>query len=428
MKSFSFKDENGKFYYGWWIVITGAIITGLVYSGIVSVTGVFMLPVTQDLGLSVAAYSFYLTIMSITGIITLAIVSKFLDEKRIKKIMIAAGIIGVISFIGFASAKSLTMFYIFAVPQGFCFAAMTMTPCQLLVSNWFGEKAKGRAISLLLTGMTLVYIAELNILNLVIGKMGWRAGYIVLAVCVAIAVLIAAKLVVWSPEKKGLKRIGDVEDDEMERLQASGTRGIAFSVAIRKPITWLVLISCSLAVIASSSILQHGIPTMVIAGFSAPQATAITSILSLIMVVTGPVVGWICDRWRLSIAAVGSALCFAGSAVGLSLLSVSKSAVIVYSAFYIFGVASINIISPLLMNYMYGEKDMPRLIGYVNMFVGIGGAFGAAGLGALYEHFGSYQIPWLIMAAILAVVAVIRGISTTKKRKYCSANEGVESK
>ena len=289
MKSFSFKDENGKFYYGWWIVITGAIITGLVYSGIVSVTGVFMLPVTQDLGLSVAAYSFYLTIMSITGIITLAIVSKFLDEKRIKKIMITAGIIGVISFIGFASAKSLTMFYIFAVPQGFCFAAMTMTPCQLLVSNWFGEKAKGRAISLLLTGMTLVYIAELNILNLVIGKMGWRAGYIVLAVCVAIAVLIAAKLVVWSPEKKGLKRIGDVEDDEMEQLQASGTRGIAFSVAIRKPITWLVLISCSLAVIASSSILQHGIPTMVIAGFSAPQATAITSILSLIMVVTGPV-------------------------------------------------------------------------------------------------------------------------------------------
>ena len=51
MKSFSFKDENGKFYYGWWIVIAAAIITGLVYSGIVSVTGVFMLPVTETIPL-----------------------------------------------------------------------------------------------------------------------------------------------------------------------------------------------------------------------------------------------------------------------------------------------------------------------------------------------------------------------------------------
>ena len=173
MKSFSFKDENGRFYYGWWIVIAAAIVTGLVYSAIVTVTGVFMLPVTEDLGLSVAAYSLYVTVMSVTGIVTLAIISKFLNEKHIKKIMIIAGIIGVISFIGFAAAKNVWMFYIFAVPQGFCFAAMTMTPCQLLVSNWFGEKAKGRAISLFLTGMTLVYLLEFNILSKVVVSMGW---------------------------------------------------------------------------------------------------------------------------------------------------------------------------------------------------------------------------------------------------------------
>lgn len=141
MKSLSFKDENGKFYYGWWIVIAAAIVTGLVYSAIVSVTGVFMLPVTEDLGLSVAAYSLYLTVMSVTGIVTLAIISKFLNEKHIKKIMIIAGIIGVISFIGFAAAKNVWMFYIFAVPQGFCFAAMTSASCIELV--W--RKSQGQS-------------------------------------------------------------------------------------------------------------------------------------------------------------------------------------------------------------------------------------------------------------------------------------------
>lgn len=332
--------------------------------------------------------------------------------------MIIAGIIGVISFIGFAAAKSVWMFYVFAVPQGFCFAAMTMTPCQLLVSNWFGEKAKGRAISLFLTGMTLVYLLEFNILSRVVSSMGWRAGYIMLAICVAIAVVAAAVLVSWSPEKKGIKRIGEFDETELQNMQSAVLKGVDFKVAIGKPITWLVLISCTLAVIASSSIMQHGIPTMVISGFTPEKATAIISMLSIIMIFTGPVIGVICDKFRLSVAAVGAAASFAIAALGLSMMGTSQAGVWLFCIFYILGVPTINIISPLLMSYMYGEKDMPRLIGYVNMFISIGGAIGAAGLGTLYEHYGTYQMPWMIMAGVLALVAVIRAIATTKKRKY----------
>ena len=332
--------------------------------------------------------------------------------------MIIAGIICVISFIGFVAAKSVWMFYVFAVPQGFCFAAMTMTPCQLLVSNWFGEKAKGRAISLFLTGMTLVYLLEFNILSRVVSSMGWRAGYIMLAICVAIAVVAAAVLVSWSPEKKGIKRIGEFDETELQNMQSAVLKGVDFKVAIGKPITWLVLIACTLAVIASSSIMQHGIPTMVISGFTPEKATEIISMLSIIMIFTGPVIGVNCDKFRLSVAAVGAAASFAIAALGLSMMGTSQAGVWLFCIFYILGVPTINIISPLLMSYMYGEKDMPRLIGYVNMFISIGGAIGAAGLGALYEHYGTYQMPWMIMAGVLALVAVIRAIATTKKRKY----------
>ena len=61
---------------------------------------------------------------------------------------------------------------------------------------------------------------------------------------------------------------------------------------------------------------------------------------------------------------------------------------------------------------------MPRLLGYVNIFIGIGGVFGAAGLGALYEKFGSYQTPWLIATAALLIVTLVRAYSTAPKRKY----------
>lgn len=418
MKAFTLRDENGKFYYGWWIVIAAAILCGLVYSGIVSVTGVFLMPVTTDLQLPVAGYSFYLTIMSITNIITLLVISKFLNEKTIKKIMIAAGILGVLSFIGFSMAKSLLYFYIFAIPQGFCFGAFTMTPCQTLVSNWFGEKARGRAMSLFLAGMSIITVGLMNLLNFVILKYGWKMGYIVLAIAVAVCVLIAAKVIVWSPAQKGVKRVGDLDAEELKAMQNTELRGISFGEALKRPITWIAFLSCTLAVIVSSSILQHGIATIIMGGYSQTKATALISAMSLVMMVTGPIVGIICDKFRLSVAAVGTSLFFAIAVVGLAYAGTAGWGIPLFVIGYIFGVPAINIISPLMMGHMYGEKDLGKLIGYVNVFVGLGGAFGAAAVGALFQKFGTYQPAWLIMSGVLAVAAIIRGFCTSEKQKY----------
>lgn len=418
MKSFTLRDENGKFYYGWWIVIAAAILCGLVYSGIVSVTGVFLMPVTTDLQLPVAGYSFYITIMSITNIITLLVISRFLNERTIKKIMLAAGILGIISFIGFAMAKSLLWFYVFAVPQGFCFGAFTMTPCQTLVSNWFGEKTRGRAMSIFLAGMSIVTVGLMNLLNFVILGYGWKMGYIVLAIATLVCVLIAAKIIVWSPPQKGVKRIGDLEEAELAAMQSREIRGISFGEALKRPITWIAFISCTLAVIVSSSILQHGIPTMMMGGYSQTKATALISAMSLVMMATDPIVGIICDKFRLSIAAAGTSLFFAVAVVGLAYTGAAGWGIPLFVIGYIFGIPAINTISPLMMGHMYGEKDLGKLIGYVNVFVGLGGAFGATGVSLLLQKFGSYQPAWLIMAGVLVVVAIIRGFCTSEKNKY----------
>ena len=42
-----------------------------------------------------------------------------------------------------------------------------------------------------------------------------------LAICVAIAVVAAAVLVSWSPEKKGIKRIGEFDETELQNMQSA---------------------------------------------------------------------------------------------------------------------------------------------------------------------------------------------------------------
>lgn len=417
-KSIYLKDENGKIYYGWWIVLAAAVITGFVYSGIVSVIGVFMLPVTTDLNISIGSFSFYLTIMSIANIVTLALVSKFFNQKYLKKVMTAAGILVIISFIGFAMAKGLTAFYIFAIPQGIGFACMTQAPCQTVVSNWFGEKEKGRAIAFYLTGMMIGQVIELNLLNVIVANMGWRAAYIALAICTVISVLAVIFLIKWSPEEVGIQRMGELSDEEKVTMQNALEVGTDFKDIVKKPLTWLVFITCSLTTIVSSSIVSHGIPTMVMGGFAQERATQIMSIVAFLVAIVGPVFGVICDKVKLQIPVVVAGVGFAFSALGLALVNVSQSAVWMYAVFYLVGIGSLNVIPPLIAAYMYGEKEMPRMVGYINIFIGIGGAIGAAGVGMLYDVYGSYQKPWLYMAAVMILVAVIRGIATTKNRKF----------
>ena len=135
------------------------------------------------------------------------------------------------------------------------------------------------------------------------------------------------------------------------------------------------------------------------------------------MLITGPVVGIICDKFKLSVAAVGTSLFFAMAVFGLAFVG-QEWGIPVFVIGYIFGVPAINIISPLVMSHMYGEKELGRLIGYVNVFVGIGGAIGATAVGILVQAYGSYFIPWIVMTVVLLAVALIRGICTSEKRKY----------
>lgn len=159
------RDENGKIYFGWYIIIMASLIGTLIYNGIISTSGYFMVPVTTELQIPVGAFSLYISILSVANIITLYIVSKIVNKNNIKKIMLITGTLGVLSFVGFAFSSQVWHFYALSILQGICFAACTATPCTILVSNWFGPAVRGRAMSIYIGGISLLGMVVVNILN-----------------------------------------------------------------------------------------------------------------------------------------------------------------------------------------------------------------------------------------------------------------------
>jgi MFS family permease len=428
MKQSILRDENGKFYYGWWIVVFAAVMCMFGYSCIVSVTGVFLLPVTTEMGFTIGGFSAYISIMSVTNIIVLALISKHFNEKNIKKIMTLAAIVGAISFVGFSYSQQLWQFYAFAVPMGFCFGCMSMTPSMLLISNWFGEKLRGKAMSIFLAIMSVGTSAIIAIFNMVIISSGWRLVYLIIAICLAVCIPVILKMVCWSPATRGIKRIGEIDSVSPTTFDLSKVPGIMFKDAIKKPLTWLAFISISLIVLASSAILQHGIATSVIAGFSPTFAANAISIISIAMIFTGILIGAMSDRFRLSVTAVGTALVFVVCILGLAFMSNGSIFFYIFLAGYMLGVPAVNLIPPLLMVHMFGEKEIGRYISFTNIFISVGGVFGATLVGLMFDATGSYRMPWLVMAAVIAIAAVIRAVCASRKAKFIPKSENRPNK
>ncbi len=413
------RDENGKVYFGWYILIMSALIGTLIYNGIISTSGVFLLPVTTELGIPVGAFSFYISILSVANIITLYFISRKLNKNNMKKIMLITGILGILSFVGFSFCKAIWQFYILSVPMGICFGACTMTPCTILVSNWFGPKVRGKAMSFYIAGVSLIGMGIINVLNYVIMHYGWRGGYLFCAVGILICLPLMAKLVVWSPAEKGIARMGDGEEiPQAGEASQLSLPGYTAKEGLRKPAVWVLLISCILLVLASSSELQHGIPTLIMAGISPAFATFLSSLISVAMIGTNLIIGWATDKFGIRLGATATCACFALAVLGYALVGGIPGLMYPALILYAFGVPAVNTISPLIMAHICGEKELYKFISYMNMAIAVGGIFGAALVGMLFDMTGGYKIPWLAMAAVLTVATIMRAAAASKRNKY----------
>lgn len=424
MNKINLKNTEGKIFTGWYIVVMGIVLMTFAYSCVVSVTGVFMVPVTSDLGLNIGDFSIWVTILSVVAIIFLSIISKVLSEKTIKKIMVICCFCGIIGFVGFATSNSLMQFYIASIPLGICFGGLTTTPCALLTNNWFPESMRGKALGILFGGNSLVVMGVIPILNAIVQNLGWRTAYYILsAILLVICLPLILKFVKWSPASTGEAFKTSSSDQQgasnQQETNELALEGISFKNGLKSPATWLMFLSGTLLVIASSAILGHSQPFLMMNGYSATFASNVTSIMIGICVITCALIGAINDKYGLKAAVIVSSGAFVLSYIAqIFIPNAGIIMVVLFILFYGIGCSAVNIISPLFANHMFGPKEVGAFIGYINLFISVGGAIGISLVGKLYDVMGSYIVPFWICAGILFISFFIRFILSSKKFNY----------
>lgn len=416
MKEINFK-QDGRFFFGWFVVLLGFLLMTFAYVGFVSLTSVFALPVTESLGFERGDWMTYMTLLSLTCVIASPILGKVMAKGNIKLWLVISCLCGVIGYVGFSMSNSLIMFYIFALILGIGFAGTAPMPVSILINNWFGGKIKGTATGIAFIGSGLGGMILSPILNAVIGVSGWRMGYVVLA-AVYLVLLVPCCLIFGAktPESKGFRRMGEVAEEVVE--SGAEKRGISLSDAKKTPELWLALASCVLVVFASSALLANSVGFFVECGIDMTKAASLHGFMLGSLILGKPVIGAFVDKVGIKTGAVVSTLIFALTFIVLFIMPLSP-AVLVYGVIlcYCLGGPSITVVPPLLINGMFGEKDYGVLVGMANMATSIGGAFGGMIAARIYDATGSYTSFWAVATIGVVAAALIRFICFVINKK-----------
>jgi len=404
-----------KVFYGWYIVVA-CIIIAAAGIGFHNTASIFIIPVTEDLGLSRGEFTFFRTIVTILGAALLPLYGKLAKRYSLKNIMLCGTILSSISLIGYSFASDLWHFYLMAVFNGLFVNASHFMIIGILINRWF-EYKRGFALGLAFAGSGLGAAIMNPMASVVIENFDWRWGFRFTGI-VALIVLIPTILFLIKeyPEKVGLS---PYRKDGSESAKASSTHiptGLTLAEARKTPAFWFLAIALFSIAIGAAGPHAHIAPFLVDLGYYPTLVATIVSFSMVILTVGKIFMGNVFDRFGTYVGGI-----ILGSLFILSPISALFAATPAAAWFHAFllGMAAtgFSIAANIFVMKFFGEKDFPVILSIFSSIMAFGGAFAPPAMGFVYDIFGTYTNAWyFLIASGFAVFICFIGVNVTGKK------------
>ena len=411
-------EQKKGIFYGWWIVAASIMIMAVLHPLITTCWGLFVKPVTADLGFSRSAFGLCSTIISGVTVVFSPKLGKWLAQKNTQLIH-AVCIIGLaISFASFSLAQNIVHFYISAFFMGAFSCGAIALPISIVITNWFVKK-RGLAISIALAGSGIGGAIISPIMTNIIQTNGWRTSFLVFAVAMVVVGLPMVWVLKKSPAVMGKQAYG-VEDISSQKQVASHTESktelnMSLEEVKKHSFFWIYLLGMFLLCFVGFGSLSQ------LAAFLADYhgAAFAAKVLSffLIIVTLGKIfLGWIYDKFGTRLGTIFICIIFA-AAIGCMLFPESQFLMYVMAFLYGLGICTGTVCPPVITASMFGQQHYGEIYGYVNLSVYLGAALSVPAIAVIYDRTGSYDIAWIICIVMIGLSLLALLYSNTQCRK-----------
>lgn len=383
-----------------WVIFCIVFLEITVYGGLLNSMGVFLLPTTEDLGISRGSYALAgasLYVASFFGNLATGLLFHRFGYKKPCMIALVMSAVGM-AVCGLARGAVLIGVgrALVGLGYGVCFTAGAVR----IIRNWF-HKHQGLLIGAVSMSSGVGGGLLTIVLNGIIENSSWQAASVAVAIMLT-GVAILYFLLHDKPEHMGLTPYGDGPDlSQVKKApkEHSHWEGLSLARWLRQPAFYLMILctlgSCVCLTMATSVIIPHFRDQ----GYSASDAAMYQSILMLAVAFFKLLGGGLCDRYGArAVAIVCLLFTCAGHWIfaGIPTHTPAIAAVLCLSV----GSCMTSLMVPLLVAPIFGYGASTVLTGVFLGVASLSSAFSQPLSNLLFDRIGSYSPVFRVVAIV----------------------------
>jgi len=409
--------NNKGIHYGWWILLGLCIMVGLGKAGLNNSAGLFLKPVSNDLGVGMGSLTLYFSISAIVTMIFLPIGGKIMAKYSTRLILSVAILFQAGAFALFGLMSSVWGWYILAIPLAVGGVFTTVIAGPVLINQWF-KKSKGLALGIMGAAGGAIGAVTQPMVGKLIADQGWRSSYMIVGVSVIVIVVpIIVLLLRKSPQEKKTLPYGAEEVDKGATVGAgTENKGVALANA-KKSSAFYLLIAFFFLITSAASFSMH-IPTYLMnKGFDVTFAGNVMATNMVGVLIGSLVIGYASDKIGTRNTAF-AAMLLGTLAIGLLLFSAS-STLVISLAVGLFGLvsSSIGTLGPALTSSLFGNKEYAQIYSNASMGLAISSIVALPAYGFVFDYAGSYTPVLYAIGVMLLLNILCIGMAFKGKKK-----------
>ena len=410
--------KKRKLFYGWIVVACLFLIAMFPMVFLSNFYSYYQVPICTEFGTSYVEFNVSNIASTVAGMCFSLFAASKITKGNTRVFMFVGGVVAALAILAQSYITSLWQLYVTFFVANFAFSAMTYVPINFIISRWFVDK-KALVTSIVFTGSGLGGMLFSGIAAGIIADMGWRAGFRVTSLIVAVTAVVVLLLVRKTPEEMGLEPYRKEGAADVQKQQAASQApswaGLSKGEAVKTASFWLYALCLICCGIAAAGIATQ-VPTYLIE--NGIDYAPVFAVFSGAGIVGKLVIGPIIDKVGISKGSILTAVIAVVSLVFLAMVPAS-GAWASYAAMAIlpFGAAITSLAPPLLTGMCFGHKDFGGIYGLGNTFFMAGCMVGPMLTSGIRTAVGSYQTAWYVCMAVYALIAIgaVLAVSSAKK-------------
>ena len=390
------------FFYGY-IVVVATLCIMVVAWGTFFAFGVFFKPMSAEFGwtraMTSGAFSLCMLVRGLLGIVMGGLTDRFGP----RMVMTLCGFLLGIGYLLMSQLSAIWQLYLFyGVIIG---AGMggAWVPLLSTVARWF-TKRRGMMTGIVLAGTGIGTLVAPPVANWLISTYDWRVSYIITGSMILVVVILAAQLLRRDPSQMGQIPYGEDKGDEQE-LQL-GAEEFSLKEAAYTRQFWVTSAMFFCFGFALFAIVVHIAPHATELGISTASAATILSTIGGLGIVGRVVLGSAGDRignrqvFIIGFILMSAALFWLAPATELWMLYL-------FGAIFGFVQGGMGASQSPLVAGLFGVRSHGLILGVTSLGFTLGAAVGPFLAGYIFDVTGSYQVAFLVCAAICIVGLVL---------------------